>query len=184
MKNKNLEIKIKDDFKKTQLLHIYCDALLLEFKNPVVYDLSMPSAYNIYSLINLSLEILSGKKIKPKEVNCVSTCHDYNKNKISFNKLNSVLKNKNLSEKLFNCLDEPYESRSVLKEYLEFHPNKFRWEWFGGYGDWFEFRNGMRENVKKEVEEILPPKEYSKIKLLGEIFQPFVGLTNSTAKIK
>jgi hypothetical protein len=57
----------RNDFEKIEIwserekLFPYCDALLLEFKEKQVYDLSIPDSYHIYGLVNLSTGVLSNE---------------------------------------------------------------------------------------------------------------------------
>lgn len=100
MKKSYTELNFREYYKGCA----YCDAILLQFKEPKVYDLRIPDGREIYSLIDLSLKKLSGRRINPRKVNCVSTDIEEYKNVISFERLEKVLNNKNLSERIFKMI--------------------------------------------------------------------------------
>ncbi len=170
-----------DDWAKQ---YLYCDALLLQFREPKCFDLEIPDSYNIYSLVNLSLRVLSREKISPSEINCISTCHDIYENLISIKKLEKVLKDEELSTKLFDTLKEPRDEPSLLKLYLCHYENRFGSEWHCMKGDWYRFRLGEREKAERRVSDYLPTSHIEKIKLIGDTFQPYIGLTDSACKCK
>jgi hypothetical protein len=60
----------------------------------------------------------------------------------------------------------------------------YRNERIVGIGNWYEFREGKRSEVEKQVSENIPKKELEKIKLLGESFRPFIPLINSRSREK
>jgi len=178
------EINLEKIAKKFEKNYAYCDALLLQFKKPLYLDLEIPDAYEIYSLVNISLRKLSHEVIPLSKVNCLYTLHDENKkNAISIEKLERVLKDIELSEQLFDILKES-ESESELKFYLDSCESKFGREWHMGKGTLYRFRNGEREKAIKRVEESLPYAHIEKIKLIGDNFQEYIGFTNSPCKIE
>lgn len=172
--------EIFEDYKVRENLQKYCDALLLQFTEPKVYDLSMPCGGNIYDLVKLSTKILSGENVEKEKVNCMT----YKEN-LHLKDLKIVLKDKNLSENILLCLYLPNNHytihHSILEEYLN-HRDVFRKEWFHGKGEWYEFRTGEREKCEQRVLENLASEEFAKIQKIGNAFQPFIGLTDSPAK--
>jgi hypothetical protein len=163
--------------------HAYCDALLLEFKELKVYDLSIPSAYDIYSLVNLSFRVLSGEKILPSEVNCLTTSHDFSQSRIFLRNLESVLNENKLASCLYNSLTEHKDESSLLSWYLSNFNSRFSSEWFPGKGDWYKFRTGEREKAENRVSKYIPALHIKKINIIGDKFQEYIGLTNSPCKI-
>ncbi|GAF87778.1 unnamed protein product, partial [marine sediment metagenome] len=148
-----------------------CDALLLQFKEPKIYDMTIPSAYNIYSLIVIAGEIMNGKKIDPKKVNCISTNHDDNfLSKEHLSKLS-----KKVSEGIFNVVDEFRDAYSFLYHYLN-KQSLFAHEWFFGHGDWYRFRDKEREKAEQRITNHFNKKELSEFNEIGKIIQPYIEL--------
>lgn len=157
-----------------------CDALLLQFKEPKVRDLTIPDEYNVYSLVVIAGKILDGQKVNPKEVNCGSTGHDYSfLEKEYFSKLLPKVSNG-----LFSILKiESKGEKSHLYYYLG-NDYIFGCEWFFGAGDWYRFRDGQRGKAEQRVEDYFSKKEIGDFNEVGRIIQPYIGLTNSACKIK
>lgn len=152
----------------------------MQFKEPKVYDLTIPSAHDIYSLVVIAGEIMNGEIINLEKVNCITTQHDI-----------ARLKEKNLShlsprvsKGLFDILFEPRNENSKLNNYLKDSSYLFGHEWHFGEGDWFRFREGKRNETEKEVRNYFNKTELNDFDKIGKIIKPYIGLTNSVAKTK
>ena len=172
------EIRKITSYKDEKEFHPHCNALLLQFKDKIIYDLIMPDPYKIISLFNLSVRTLSGEKINLSDVDCVSSNHNDSDcpNYLRFEKLNGVVQDLDLSKKLYLPLyDGPHRDRkSILEDYMHYGEDIFRKEWFSGRGTLYAFREGKRDELEKEVWELLPSKHIEKIKLIGDNIQPFI----------
>lgn len=148
----------------------------MEFKTPIVYDLSIPDAYNVESLIKISCRILKGEKVNKKKVNCISTM-----DRLWMEDLELLTKTYGpCGEDIFLIhFEEDRQSRSVMFDAL-YEQETFRHEWFLGHGDMFEFRTGEREKLTKELK--LDKDLKTAIHDICNKFQPYIGLTNSPAK--
>jgi len=156
-----------------------CDALLLQFKEPKIYDLTIPDGYNIYSLVVIAGKIMNRKKVNPKEVNCISTNHSHCPLKKEYlSKLS-----KRVSEGISQVLRESRNEYSLLYIYL-CQQEIFANEWFFGHGTWHRFRDGEREKAEQRTKNYFNEKELSEFDKIGEIIQPYIGITNSAAKVK
>ncbi len=175
MINKNFEEDLK-------FIPQTCEALLLQFKKPIVYDLSIPSAYNICSLVVIAGKIMSGEEINPAEVNCITTSHSYWENRLKeeyFSKLSPKV-----SKGLMKVLDEPRDDSSLLEKYLGWTSSIFGHEWHHGKGDWYRFREGKREETEKKVRAYFSDSELADFDKIGNLFQPYIGLTSSECRLK
>lgn len=176
--------KLTDKIKEAEETDLFkraiCDAILIQFKEPKIYDLTIPDAYNIYSLFVIAGKIMNGQKIKKEKVDCVTTNHsmaplrpDY------FSKLSKRVY-KGIFEVLNHCRGEPV----YMEQYLNVYEDVFGHEWHCGWGDWYRFRNSEKEKAEKRVEDYFGKKEISDFNNIGEIIQPYIRLTNSAAKCK
>jgi hypothetical protein len=171
------DFKIDDEFRDRT-----CDALLLEFKEPKVYDLTIPDEHNLHSLVVIAGRILNGQKVDPKKVNCVTTSHEIYENRLLEEKF-SLLSPK-VSKGLFNILKvRERGEKSDLYWYLH-HEDLFGHEWHMLRGDWYRFRDGQRGRAEQRVQDYFDKKEIEDFNKVGKIIQPYIGLTNSACKIK
>ena len=157
-----------------------CGALLLQFKRPIVYYLSIPDAYDICSLVVIAGKIMNGEEINPADVNCITTSRSNWENKLKeeyFSKLAP-----RVSSGLIKVLDEPRDELSLLEKHLDWTSSIFGYEWHRSKGDWYRFREGKREQVEKEVLAYFSELELADFDKIGSLFQPYIGLTNSPCK--
>jgi len=167
-------------YKQRDYLTVVAQAIALQFTQPKVYDLSIPDAYNVKSLFKISCDVLSGKKINKKDVNCISTSHQFNP--LTQDDLKLMKKNYgNCAEDIWLTQYQQYrDSTSVMQDVLH-HDDIFRHEWFYGAGDWYEFRTGLREKLTNEIK--LKKELQEAIRDFCGKFQPYIGITNSAATI-
>lgn len=175
-----MENDLSEPVKNFDKKHAYCDALLIQFQKPFYLDMEIPCAYEIYSLVNLSLRKMSNEALPISKVNCLSTIHE-GRNEISIKRLEKILEDQNLSEELFNVLKESGDY-SELAFYMGYE-NRFGFEWHFGQGTIYRFRKGEREKAIQRVKEYIPEEHIKKINLIGEAFQEYIGITNSAEKI-
>ncbi len=156
-----------------------CEAILLQFKEPKIYDMIIPDEYNIYSLVVIAGKIMNKEKVNPKKVNCITTNHSHSPlRKEYLSKLS-----KKVSEGISQVLRKSRGGHSSLYIYLS-QQEKFANEWFFGHGTWHRFRDGEREKAEQRTKNYFNKKELSEFDKIGEIIQPYIGLTNSAAKVK
>jgi hypothetical protein len=149
------------------------NALLLQFKNPVIYDLSIPDPYEVGYLIAISNRIMNGEEINPESVTCVTSNPKYNhKQYLKKDSLSKV--SPRVSEGLLGILKDSREEYSFLCDYMLSNPQLFSNNFFHGKGTWFRFRDGMREQTEKEVMEYFNQEEFSDFEKIGNLFQPYI----------
>jgi len=56
---------------KFELMENTANGLFLQFRKPIKYDLTIPGSKNIFRLLNIFQDNLSGKLIKSEKVNCL-----------------------------------------------------------------------------------------------------------------
>lgn len=154
-----------------ELRYQTCGALLLQFKEPKVYDLSIPDYNEIYFLVATAGKIIKNEitfpeKVKSREV------------------IGSPLKEEHfscfsprVSKGLINILDNS-EGNSVLFFYMKQMKETLSSEWNSGAGTWFRFREGKREEIEKEVKAYFNELELIDFDRLGKTFAPYVGILN------
>lgn len=176
-----------DNYKKTGekdnslLKERTCEALFLQFKEPIVYDLYIPNCHEIYSLIVIAGKILNGQKIIPSKVNCISTRQDVFEN---------ILKKEyfsGLSKKVFfgihNSIDESKQKHSELFNYMMYREDILGSERHITKGTWFRFREGKRKEIEDIVNNYFKTFELEDFDKIGKIIKPYIGLTNSPGKL-
>jgi hypothetical protein len=164
------------------LEHQTCGAILLQFREPKFYDLTIPDAYNIYSLVVIAGKIMCGEKVNLENVNCITTCHDLDIAPLREEYLFTL--SPRVSKGLFNILKESRTEHSPLTLYMNEMNDSIAHEWHFGHGDWYRFREGKREKIEKEILSYFNNLELVDFNHIGEIIQPYIGLTNSPAKCK
>ncbi len=169
--------------------YIYCDALLIQFRIPKVFDLRIPDPEDISSLVDLGIKKMLGRRVNPLEVNCLSTSNqEYSITK--FNRIEKALNDQELSERIFKMIREEgtceinfkNKSQKSIKNYLN-HQRIFRMEWIFGHGTWYNYREGEKEKAELRVKRYIPLEHVRKINLLGESFQEYIGLTSRPCEI-
>jgi hypothetical protein len=164
----NLYFNHPQNFK---LMQNSANALLLQFKEPLIYDLTIPNFPNIKTLMHILIEDLQGNKINPSDVDCL-TCTDYS-DIIKFDSCN-LFSNK-VKKGLEFCFNrqEKYDIPP-----LEVHlasQDIFGSEWVFGYGNLYRFRDGKKEEIQKQVEEYFDKMELEAFKKIGEFIMPYAS---------
>ncbi|MFZ1970943.1 MAG: hypothetical protein WAU65_02060 [Candidatus Nanoarchaeia archaeon] len=162
-----------------ELEHQTCGALLLQFKEPKVYDLTIPDDYEIYSLVVIAGKILNGEKVDPTEVNCTTTRHHNHPLREEY--FSNITKK--VSKGLMSVLDESKEKNSSMYYYLKYMSNTLGHEFHIGNGDWFRFREGKRKCIEEEVRSYFSSLELCHFEKIGSLFRPYIGLTDSLPKV-
>jgi hypothetical protein len=162
------------DWDAEKKLHPYAISLLLSFSSPQVYDLSIPCAYQINRLVQISLYNQNGEEIKPENVNSTSTGSNCDFEIVELEEFEQQFGKGDFSENMFLTMLSTRRQTSILEMYVSMHREHFRHEWFCGHGDWYEFRTGKRETFAKHVENELPKEHIENIKLIGNGFQDFI----------
>lgn len=161
-----------------------CNSILLQFTEPQVYDLAIPSSYGIHSLVGIASNVLSGQIIDPSHINCVTASSEFVDyfGFLSKKKVFAFFKDKDFSNdfcELFNaCSDE----NSVMDLHMLLSDRNLRNEFVYGHGNWYAFRDGKKKQIKEEVEQILSPEYLANINLLGKTFQQYICRVNAPAR--
>jgi hypothetical protein len=149
------------------------NALLLQFKKPLFFDLSMPDPYSIAYLVAISNRIIDGENISPGSVTCITSNPTYNpKQYLRKDSLSGV--SPRVSNGLLDILKYSRDEDSFLSNYMMFNTRLFSNDWIPGKGTWFRFRDGMRVETEKMVNEYFGPKELCDFEKIGNLFQPYI----------
>ena len=149
------------------------NALLLQFKKPLIYDLSIPDSYEVGYLVAISNRIMNGEEINPESVTCVTSNPKYNhKQYLKEDSLSKI--SPRVSEGLLRILKDSREEDSFLCDYMYSNQHLFSNDFFYGKGTWFRFRYGMREQTEKEVMEYFNQEEFADFEKIGNLFQPYI----------
>ena len=142
-------------------------ALALQFKKPIIYDLFIPEAKDIRTLMYLADDILGDKKINPEDVNCMTNLH--------YERQNFVLKNfMKFSGRVKQGVEAILWNEDCSLNSALGSPYVFGHEWVMSYGTWYRFRDGMKQKVQKEVEKYFSKDESKGFSEIGEIIEPYV----------
>ncbi len=141
-----------------------CEAILLQFDRPLIYDLSIPSPENIYSLLFVAGEITNGKKVTLSEFWEIMDEEDLCGNFLTENHFSKL--SKKVSKGIIHLWDA--EDGFSLREYLK-QKNIFANEWVDNYGSLYRFRDGEREKAELRVKGYFTEKESSDFDKIGEI---------------
>jgi hypothetical protein len=163
----------KDFNKEYELMNKTCEALLLQFRTPQVYDLSIPDATNIKYLVTISGRIINGESIKPEEITCVTANPRYcpeqywRKGKF-FSSLSS-----RVSDGINLVLEDDRETEPFLELTMR-HSSILSHEWYPGKGTLFRFRDGKRNEISEEVLKYFDGLEWGDFQKIGNLFQPYI----------
>jgi hypothetical protein len=161
----------KKEAEDKELHYQTCGALLLQFKEPKVYDLSIPDDNEIYFLVATAGKILNKEITCPEKGEFRTTVGNPLKEEyFSFF-------SPRVSKGLIDILDKS-TGNSLLYYYMKQMRETLSSEWNKGAGTWFRFREGKREGVEKEVKSYFDKLELVDFDKLGETFAPYVGMMN------
>jgi len=150
-----------------------CGGLLLQFKRPIVYDLTIPDAFHIKNLVAISGRLISGEEINPESVTCItSNPHYVDSQRLKKEYLSSF--SPRISEGLMKILYDSREEDSFLARYMRYKDHILANEWHIGKGTWYRFREGKREQVEKEVRAYFNELELTDFEKVGSLFQPYI----------
>jgi len=159
-----------------------CSALLLQFKKPIVYDLSIPDEHSIPRLVKLGAMVLGGEQVPVASVNCCFPNLNAGNCLVPKN-LIDVFADKKIAEELFNVLRSSREDYNRLEDFLSYEI-LFRRESPRGFGHFYEFRTGSRELFQRAVEKHFSETQQKDFQNLGKAFQPYVARINSSCPAK
>lgn len=149
------------------------NALLLQFKKPLILDLSIPEPYEVGYLVAISNRIMNGEEINPESVTCRTSNLKYNSKQ--YLKKDSLSKiSPRVSEGLLGILKDSRDEDSFLCNHMLLNQHLFSSDFFYGKGNWFRFRDGMREQTETEVRRYFNQEELSDFEKIGELFQPYI----------
>jgi len=162
------------DFKEEyELKDKTCGALLLQFREPKVYDLAIPCAYHIKALVAISGRIMKGEEINPLDVDCITSNPERNNlqrlKKEYFSEISP-----RVSEGLMKILEDSREEDSFLSFYMGNSPETLAHEWHMGKGDWYRFREGKREEITEEVLKYFNSSEFADFYKIKVLFRPYI----------
>ncbi len=169
-------MSLEDLKKEYEIKCNFCDALLLQFKKPIRYDLTIPNGYHIYNLFVVADKIMKGGRINKKGIYLMQHDFEYISEK-SFPHLS-----KKVSKGLIDVLRDSRRETSFLQDYMERRKDIFGRDWFFGYGDLFRFRDGEREKAELRVSNTFSKEELAEFNKIGEIIQPYIKYVHSTTK--
>jgi hypothetical protein len=155
-----------------ELMENTANALLLQFKEPLKYDLTIPPVWNIKRLMHMFEDNFHGEIINPLEVDCCYPIYNDKSLKLNFNNQTSI----RVVGGLEFCFtkEDKYDTMP-----LEIHL-KDR-DLFGYEGQYYRFREGKREEIQKQVENYFKPEELGFFNKFGEFIKPYAkNLDNSS----
>ncbi|MCL5018304.1 MAG: hypothetical protein M1416_00860 [Candidatus Pacearchaeota archaeon] len=158
---KNIERQV--EYKKRT-----CDAILLQFDRPLIYDLFIPPPENIYSFMFVAGETISGKKITLPEFWEIMDEEDLYGSFLTENHFSKL--SKKVSEGIIHLWDA--KDGFSLREYLK-QKNIFANEWVDNYGSLYRFRDGEREKAEQRVKGHFNEKELSDFDKIGEVIHTY-----------
>jgi len=155
-----------NDKDKFELMENTANALLLQFKEPLKYDLTIPSSKSILRLLNIFQDGREGKIIFPDKVNCLYP--SYQEKPINFNFNHKY--SKRVEEGLNLCfgLKSRYDT-FPLELHLNWNP-----EIFGNEGFFYRFREGKKEYLEVQVENYFNENELKIFRGIGKFAQPYL----------
>jgi len=149
------------------------NALLLQFKNPLIYDLSIPDPYKIAYLVAISNRIMDGEKIDSESVTCITSNPIYNPRQcLRKDSLSEV--SPRVSSGLIDILKDSRDEDSFLCNHMSRNKHLFSSEFIYGKGTWFKFRDGMRDKTEKEIRKYFSEEEFLDFEKIGNLFQPYI----------
>jgi hypothetical protein len=151
-----------------------CLALLLQFKTPIVYDLTMPDATDIGHLVVISGRILNGEEIKPEEITCVTANPRYDERQYLKKGKFFVSLSPKVSKGIERVLVEDREYDSFLSQIMIHSGHLLSNEWYPGKGTLYRFREGQRAETEKQVQAYFKIEELADFDKIGNAFQPFI----------
>lgn len=152
------------------------DALLLQFRKPLVRDLCIPDALEIYRLVKLATRVLSGESISLEDAKLISKMPN-GEERLASSDILSVVSSSKLGEALFESLDFMKGKDLFLEDYLDGREDKFGNELLCVEGSWFRFRAGVRENLEEKARNFWNSEELKDFEKIGNAFQPYLELT-------
>lgn len=165
---------MSDNFQKEyEFQEQTCEALLLQFRKPRVYDLAIPDTTDIKRLVTISGRLMNGEEINPESVDCITSSPKYNNLQILKKEYFSKLSPK-VSEGLLKILEDSREDDSFLSFYMRHSTEILAHEWYMGHGDWYRFREGKREKVEEEVLKYFDGLEWADFQKVGNLFEPYI----------
>ncbi len=151
---------------KFSLMENTANALLLQFTEPIKYDLAIPGSKNISRLLNIFQENLSGNYIKPEDVNCIHP--SYIDRRINFN----------FGDELSKKVDEGLNLCFGLKNKYDTFPLQLYLDWnndvFGSEKWFYRFREGKRQEIEGKVKDYFNSEELLDFEKIGNFIQPYI----------
>lgn len=154
-----------------ELMENTANAFLLQFKEPIIYDLTIPGPNPLKRLINIYQDTFQGKIVKPSEVNNCFPWYDKRDIELDF-------ENKDLSkverglEFCFNTKDK-YDTMPLLV-YLNKNPEVFGQEVISGKGTFYRFRNGVRDEIESNVKSYFNKEELKAFENIESFVRPYI----------
>jgi len=171
---------------KAELGRMTTHALLTRFTKPIFLDLYIPDEYNTRKLMFVLRDNLLGKKVNPKELNCLSY-HDEPLKWDGFERLEGRIgKGIELAFKYMGDydIDRPHRDDAwYIAERVISNNHLFGREHFVGFGTMHRYRDEKRQEFSKQAKHFFTSKESAEFDRIWTILKPYVGKTNSPAKI-
>jgi hypothetical protein len=163
------------DFKKDYEFNTNtCLALLLQFKTPIVYDLTMPDATDIKRLAIISGRILNGEIITSEEITCVTSNSRYDSRQyLEKGKFFTSLSPR-VCKGMEDVFLEDRETDSFLFRLMGLYGHLLSNEWYPGKGTLYKFREGKRAESEIKVKSYFNNEELSDFDKIGTPFPFFV----------
>ena len=149
-----------------ELMENSANALLLQFKTPIKFDLTIPRSNNIERLLHIFQEGFNGETIDPSQVDCCYPVFDNQPLLLNFEGKSPG----RIGFGLGYCFNKNKQGdHPAIREHLE-----VRNDIFGKEDNLYRFREGMREKIQKEVEEYFTLNEIITFQEIGNYIQPYI----------
>ena len=143
-----------------------CDALALQFSEPIIFDYPLPSPYHIQAATGAALRELCGFEGDERSL--------IYENKIGWTSLANIEK---LERRVLKGIRRIFSGRRDKRNSLDIHMQniyRFGSEWFPGYGTLYRYRPGERKKAQEENEGYWREDEQKNFGDLGEIMREYI----------
>jgi hypothetical protein len=142
------------------------NALLLQFKEKIKYDMTIPCAGDIKRLLFIFQDGFDGKIINPSNVDCCIPNYSDKPFKLDFeDKFSSIIQG---GLELCFMKEDKYD-RYPMDIHLRDKSV------FGDEDNFFRFREGMREKIQIQVNSYFNKKELSAFEQIGNFIKPYAS---------
>jgi len=159
-----------------------CDALLLQFKEPIAPDFPefvIPSARDIEELVYIAGEILSGREVNPLDVDNLYGAYEHRVSSKQFSLLPERVR-----EGIPAAFDRAHcDAASTMDIYLSGLCGRVESRWVYLFGDSYGFVEGGRREAQERVRKFFDREELAGFEKVGQLFLPYVKRLHVPAKV-